>query len=229
MKIYLPTYWGDIALEKKDAESSTLKTAKLTAGEEVVVRDFLKKMKVPEGMKLYPRTYAIPKPVSKAHPVLTACLKKGKPTITAVRIEAIEEVADVKEAEEKGAKTAVTTSAPRRGCPMPVYDPTLEKEIRATRVLREFLSPTQLADFNRLGAFVVVGRDTRRMYLLSHRWSKRAAEGGIVFDMTRSRRICSEPCAMPPSEEILSLMVALSCRGREMEWLGKQDPGVVLQ
>lgn len=152
---------------------------------------------------------------------LTRVLKRGEPTLQVVRFGGgrLEESDSLAEAEAAGATVAVATEVPKRGCPMPVFDPTREAEIRATRVLEAFMTPVQTADFNRLQAVGVRGADTGRRYVISHRFSRMASRRGIVFDLDRRRRCCVEPSQLRPAEEVLALMICLQLRNREREWL----------
>ena len=159
-------------------------------------------------------------PISEVYKYLVKVLKGDKAVITAVKLYngKIEEVEDLEEAEAKGSQAAVSTTVPSHGCPMPIYKSTLEKEIRATRVLTEFLNPTQLRDFNTKACFVVRGIDSNHRMMLSHRYSRAASEYGLLYDLDRERSVCIEKTILPPAEELLALLVMLSCRGREKEW-----------
>lgn len=162
----------------------------------------------------------IDNPISDVHKYLLKILKKDRPTITAIKLSEnkLEEVKDIAEAESKNAEVAATTPIPKRGCPMPVYNSTQEKEIRATRVLVEFLNPTQLRDFNTKGCFVVRGIDSKHRMLVCHRWSKASSEYGLLHDLDNGVCTCIDKTDLPPAEELLSLLFMLSCKGREKEW-----------
>jgi hypothetical protein len=207
-----------------------------------ILRKMLKKYKVEEGKRVAPRKYVLPVSLIKAHKYVARILKGGA-TITAIKIETeIEEVEDLKEAEEKGAKEAVTTPVPKRGCPMPIWDPLKEAEARATAVLERFLNPEpiwdplkeaearatavlerflnpdQLEDFKQKKAFVVRGGETGKHYMVCHRYSRRASKYGIVYDMRKKCRVCVEPTDLPAPEEMLALLVVLSCERTEKSW-----------
>lgn len=120
----------------------------------------------------------IPKPVDKVGALLAKAMKRGRKLLSAVvfkngRIEEIhrlpdEEVAPAAAAIEKveRPKAAVTVAQPTLGCPVPEFE---RADVRATRVLREFLSPQQLADFERTQSFLVVGGDSGHQYILTSR------------------------------------------------------------
>jgi len=220
MKVYIPTYWGDIRMERQGDTGTELTVEKLTADETLVVERILKKYKIPKPDFTKPKTIFIPQNMDKVHKFVTKTLKRGMPTITAMKIAGgqVTEIRDLEEAEVAGAEAVATTPVPQRGCPMPIFDATQEKSIRATRVLSLFLNPTQKRDFARQHAFAVVGADSGSKYMLAHRHSHLASEHGLVYNLDTKRTTCVEPTFLPPEEEILSLLFALSCQGREIEW-----------
>lgn len=217
----MPSYWGDVSLEKMGETATIVKCEKLTPSEVKVVEALLAKfghkheLRVGGSIEIHFDT-----PLAKVHKFLLKEMKGDRPTITAVKLSngRIEEVKSIEDAEVKDAKAAVTTTKPRRGCPLPIYDPTLEKDIRATDVLKEFMNPIQTKDFTEKGCLVVRGIDSGHRLLISHRDSRAASDYGLLYDLDRDIRMCIERSDLPPAEELLSLLVVFSCRGRETEW-----------
>jgi hypothetical protein len=202
-------------------KATKVKCEKLTPAEVKIVESLLKKFghkhELQEGGSIEIHFDA---PLAKVHKFLLKEMKGDRPTITAIRLHdgRIEEVKTIDEAEAKGAEAAVSTTKPRRGCPLPIYSETLKKDMRATDVLTEFLNLTQMKDFLDKGCLVVRGVDSGHRLLISHRYSRAASDFGLLYDLDRDERMCIERSDLPPSEELLSLLVVLSCRGRETEW-----------
>lgn len=180
----------------------------------------LKQFSIPRPDLTKSQTLYVPQPMDKVHKFVVKCLKRGMPTITAMKIGGgqVTEIKDLETAEKAKATAVATTPVPERGCPMPVFNATQAKDIRATRVLAEFLNPTQAKDFARHHAFVAVGADTGTKYLVAHRDSRLASERGLVSNLDTGQSTCVERTFLPAAEEMLSLLFALSCRGREVEW-----------
>lgn len=193
---------------------------KLSTAEEVAVGRLLDKYKIPRPDFGKPQEIVLPVPMDKAHGIVVKSLKHNEPMITCMKISGgkITETKSIIEAEAKKAEVVATTPVPNKGCPMPVFDSTKEKEIRATNVLKAFLNPTQRRDFMRQSSFVVVGADTGTKYLVNHRFSFLASEKGIVYDLDRECSTCVERTEQPPAEEMLGLLFMLGCKGRETEW-----------
>jgi hypothetical protein len=129
-------------------------------------------------------------------------------------------VADKKEktpATKKEDKPAVaaTVAQPALGCPVPEFD---DVEIRATRVLKAFLTPEQVEDFNRRQQFVAVGADTGHRYLLTSRQSRHAFEQASfrsLYDMDERQALCVHDWEVPAAEELLGLYLHVSLPGLE--------------
>lgn len=115
----------------------------------------------------------------------------------------------VKEAAEKVAEpvAAAAVTAPTRGCPMPAV--TDLKEKKAADVVSTFLNPAQLDDFQRHRSFVSVGCDTGRIYQITSRWSPHVERLGVLRDVRDQRSICASNLDVPPSEEVLSMLLSI--------------------
>jgi hypothetical protein len=180
------------------------------------------------------QSFLLRAPISKVQSFLQKTLKPHRKQLSAVRfangrIEELTEATlatidaapepvttEVKKEEKKPApERAVTVSQPVLGCPAPDFD---EVEVRATRVLKAFLAPDQIADFERRQQFVAVGGDTGHRYLLTSRNSRRAlrgVSGRSLFDMDENIALCVHDWEVPASEELLTLFVHISIPGLE--------------
>ena len=125
-------------------------------------------------------------------------------------------VATVKGAIAASAKAAVTVAQPTVGCPVPEFE---RAEVRATRVLRAFLTDGQLADFERTQTFLVSGADSGHLYLLTSRhapldrWNK--VGGRSVYNVTLGQPVCVHDWTVPAAEELMELKLFLEISGRE--------------
>ena len=100
----------------------------------------------------------VSKPIDKVELAISKAMKRGRKLLSAVvfkngRVEELHRgetpYRDQPEKEKEGAEkpaAAVTVAAPMLGCPVPEFE---RADVRATRVLRAFLTPAQLADFER--------------------------------------------------------------------------------
>ena len=114
----------------------------------------------------------------------------------------------------KPAKVA-TVKEPVRGCPPPDFASIAR---RATRVLKAFLTPEQVRDFNQYNRFIVRGADTGHQYMLTSRnaTTELGKYGGrTVFDLNEGRAMCVHDWDVPAEEELLSLAMLLQLPKRE--------------
>ena len=192
------------------------------------------------------QTFTLRAPISKVQGFLQKSLKPHRKQLSAVRftngrIEELTEstlrqidtppepvVTDVAAAPEAPAKEepkpqkppkvekAVTVSQPTLGCPAPDFD---DVEIRATRVLKAFLTPEQIEDFNRRQQFIAIGADTGHRYLITSRHSKHALAQHqsyrSLYDMDERVPFCVHDWEVPAPEELLGLLVHVSIPGLE--------------
>lgn len=112
------------------------------------------------------------------------------------------------------AKAAVSVAAPVRGCPAPDFT---QADIRAKAVLREFLSPEQISDFNRYNKFLSVGQTTGNHYMVTSRHARDqlAKYTRTLFDLDRRLPLCVHDWDVPAAEEMLALHVLLQLPGWE--------------
>lgn len=236
-QVFVTSQEGDVLLERyaPNPKQTVLKLSALTSSERLNVRALLDKYKAldPDGKKykvpiaaddLTDSSWTLAAPIERIHGHLVKLLKKNQPTIAAVKL-SDGTLAEIREP-EKGipAGKAVTTRIPGRGCPPPEFAP---REVRANRVMREFLTPTQIADFDHAGAVVVVGGETGHRYRVCHRNSRLlnpelGPTFSLVTNLTTGAGVCCEITDLPPSEELLAIVLALSCR--EREWVSEVGP-----
>lgn len=118
-----------------------------------------------------------------------------------------------------------TVKKPVRGCPAPDFEAI---RLRANRVLRAFLTPDQVEDFERYQRFVTVGADTGHQYMLTSRSAPdelRNFGARCVFDLDENRAYCVHDWDVPAEEELLSLHCLLSVPGYETWARGIPDHG----
>jgi hypothetical protein len=173
-------------------------------------------------------------PITKVQDFLQQQLKPHRKQVSAVRFsnghleqltEATLQVIDAppeqaseepKTAAKPKPKAAVTVAQPVLGCPAPDFD---DVEIRATRVLKAFLTPEQVSDFERRQQFVAIGADTGHRYLLTSRNARsalsRLASFRSLYDMDERLPLCVHDWEVPAAEELLGLLVHVSLPGLE--------------
>lgn len=116
-----------------------------------------------------------------------------------------------------------TVKKPVQGCPIPTFD---QVKKRATAVLRAFLDPSQIADFEKYQRFVTRGVDTDHLYMLTSRNAPdEIAHYGsrCVFDLDENRPYCVHDYDVPAEEELLALHCLLSLPGYETWARGEPD------
>jgi hypothetical protein len=126
------------------------------------------------------------------------------------KIECVEELKS-----DTDAETGVTVEKPHRGCPMPSI---IDGEVRASIVLKEFLSEKQFSDFNRFRQFVTIGCHSGKPYLVTSRWCNEVLKWGQLYDVVEKRVICANCMELLPSEELLSLKLMIEFK--ENEFMG---------
>jgi hypothetical protein len=215
MKIYFTTMYGDISIEvsAENKENVFLKTTELSTNEKAIVKDILKEYDIFPENGLDNQEFVLEKrKIEDVHKLMKKLLKKDRPTMTAIKykdgkIECVEEIKNNEEAE-----TGVTVEKPHKGCPMPSV---IEGEVRASIVLKEFLSEKQMIDFERYRQFVSIGGYSNKPYLLTSRWCDKVVKVGQLYDVVEKRVICANCMELLPSEEMLSLKLMLEFKERE--------------
>ena len=107
----------------------------------------------------------------------------------------------------EGVEVAATTSVPKTGCPACEHDG--DRAERASMVvLREFLSPSQVAELNYRGWFSAIGNVTGTRYGIFNRFSREAARfGRALADLDAGLAVCAFDPDVPPGEEMLGLKI----------------------
>ncbi|MHC4179489.1 MAG: hypothetical protein ACYSWU_18410 [Planctomycetota bacterium] len=176
-------------------------------------------------------TTTIGAPIDKVSGVIARALKPDRKVVSAVKFQdgAIEEIRtasfdDVEVVEtanggpyrKKGAivKAATSVAAPRQGCPEPDF---ASAEIKARRVLAEFLEPDQLRDFRRYNRFVSVGQTTGHRYMITSRHANDELSRWrtALYDVDAERSVCTHDWDVPAAEEMLGLHIFLQIEGGE--------------
>jgi len=220
MKVYFPSTFGDLNIEQNE-KNVILSTVDLTITEEIVLKEIVKKFYHEKAKE--PTDYENTKIIlsntklEDVHKFMVKKLKKNKPTLTAIKLKdgKLELVDEIKPEHKEKADKAVTTQKPPRGCPMP--EMTLQKEVRASTVLKEFLTPQQIEDFDNHKSFISIGNYTHHPYLIMSRWNPKIEKFGQVYDLVDKHRVCTSCKEIPPSEEMLSMK--LSVELNELDFL----------
>lgn len=137
----------------------------------------------------------------------------------------IQEMYESAHEESDDSVTAATTWRPVLGCPAPSFDSIRR---RATRVLRAFLTPSQVDEFEAYQRFETVGADTGHRYMLTSRNAPdelRRFGNRSVFDLDERRAYCVHDWDIPAEEELLTLLCLLSLPGHEIWARSMPDVG----
>jgi len=172
-------------------------------------------------------------PISKVQKALEKPMKPGRDCLSVVRYKngSIEELTEKtiglmdmgppKEEPEPSPErdrepiAAVTVAQPTRGCPAPDFE---AAEIRANGVLRAFLDPDQLRDFQSDQAFIQRGADTGHTYIITSRNAPDALKlrsYRSLYDLTERRAYCVHDWTIPAGEEMLTLALFVGTPGNE--------------
>jgi hypothetical protein len=241
----IPSYHGDIRLEKEGPKKTLLRAHELTASEGKAMEllrsraTSQKRLGKPwaKDTDFLPLTNAayrtssgvtihLDAKIEDVQSVIAKALKPERKLLTAVRFTdgRVEEVhsniiADKPEGKPQPA-VATTVAAPVKGCPMPDFP---QADVLASRVLEAFLKPDQIDDYRKTGSFVTVGADSGHRYLVCNRerpnFMKQYLGGRQLFDLEANLPICVHDWAVPPPEEMLALHLFLSLPGQEMKLL----------
>jgi hypothetical protein len=223
MHWYIPSFYGDINLKPGDAENTTvLETRKLTPTESQALA---KLETVSRSKNWIDATAVLPvqgeavirAPIEKVAKLLAKHMKPDRQLVTAVKFSggAMQEIREGKL--PGGSEAAATVAAPTRGCPAPDFE---SAEIRATRVLEQFLTPRQTSDFRAYNRFVVRGADSGHDYMVTSRHARDslAQYQRSLFDLEANRPICVHDWTIPAAEEMLTLSMLLQLPGWE-HWM----------
>lgn len=240
---FLPSMYGDISLARVSDSSTRLTITGLAPTEKTAMQALFKKA-VASGPLTSPwttsdkisaldldskdeQTLELGASITKVQNFLQKQLKPHRKQISAVRFSSgrIEQVTEAtlqvidsstpSSKETKKPKAAVTVAQPVLGCPAPDFD---DVEIRATRVLKTFLTPEQVTDFERRQQFIVTGADTGHRYLITSRNSKHALSHTSfrsLYDIDEQQAFCVHDWEVPAAEEMLGLAMHVQLPGLE--------------
>jgi hypothetical protein len=194
----IPSYHGDIRLEKEGPEKTLLRAYELTAGEEKAMEALRSRAvstklrrKWAKDSDFLPLTNAayrstdgvtihLDAKIEDVQKVITKAMKPDRKLLTAVRFTdgKVEEVHSIKTPE--GSRAIIVDVKPEK--PQPAVATTVARpvngcpmpdfpqaDVRASRVLESFLTPDQISDYRTTGAFITVGADSGHRYMVCNR------------------------------------------------------------
>lgn len=236
MRWFIPSFYGDLSLERGDEDKTcVLMAEKVTETERQALSQLekicAKKKWLPEGTIIpHNDKTLIRGPLDDVAKQLAKLMKPGRQILSVVKF-ADGSMREIHDAAIAGAaneayrtaagkeepKAAASVATPTRGCPAPDFD---RAELRATRVLEHFLDQQQLSDFRRYNRFVVVGEDSGHHYMVTSRNNRDdlANYQRSLFDLDENEAICVHDWAIPAPEEMLTLSTLLQVPGWE-SWM----------
>jgi hypothetical protein len=217
---YVPSFYGDVRLEKKEKSLTEVRWEKLTEAERVAMAALSKRAadrgwipktttspsSIVDALAAAKGMVVLDAPLEKVRGVLAKVLKPNRKLVEVVKF------ADGRMSDEvsaPGAVAGVTVSKPVLGCPAPDL---AAADLRAREVLFAFLGEGQQLDFDRHNAFVSVGAATGHQYMVTSRRARRvlARHGGRqLYDLDEQRAFCVHDDEVPEAEEMLALHVML--------------------
>lgn len=214
---FIPTFLGDFRLASH--EGKTLLTVwRATDLERKQLKEFQAAAQangwVSEEVDFHGKKTIINAPIGDAAIALASTLKPNRKLVSAIKVAdgKLEEVFDLGQVGKGSA--VVTVAKPARGCPPTDFE---QAEIKASEVLRLFLSAEQQRDFERHNKFVAIGADTGRRYMIASRSARSeiARYERSLYDLDDRRPLCAHDWTVPAAEEMLALLVCVSTRGNE--------------
>lgn len=233
--LYIPSFYGDIRLERIDDKETRVIVAKATPAETTALRDVaahaMKKRwleEMPPDSAFREGAFVVKAPIKEFQRRLAKALKPGREVVSVVRFEngQMEEIVDVPmvKAAVGGAKTsaavpvptaAAAVSKPYCGCPAPAF---VKAELRANRVLMAFLNEEQKRDFLRYNRFITVGAATGHSYMVTSRYANDSLADfqRSFFDLDDGVPLCVHDWEVPAAEEMLALHLLASLPQHEL-------------
>jgi hypothetical protein len=222
---FIPSWSGDFRLEAEGDDKSRLIVVNPTPAEVDQLGKFLVKARekglVPDIAGVSDKgesTLTIRAPVAEAGKLLLGRKAPRKGLLTAVKsvdgkLEVVTgdaESEEVSEALDKPeADKAVTTRRPTLCCPTPQ----VEREVRASEVLRTFCTRKQWEEWVDKGYLHCSGKLTGHSYRIAHRHSPLAAEQRkICWDLHDDHVVHCYDWSVPPPEEALAIKLTLEHR-----------------
>lgn len=237
--LFIPTFHGDVRLERIDDTSTRVIVAKATPLEAQALRTLaeyaVKKNWVDktEDVVLDEGSFVVRTKLKSVQSRLTKALKPGREIVTVVRFTngKMEEILEspmasttnkekepslpARAAQTVAAVAAAAVAAPVLGCPPPDF---IAAELRANRVLETFLDEEQKEDFRKHNSFVTIGAATGHRLLITsrHAKSRLATFQRSLFDLEDNTPMCVHDWEVPAAEEMLGLHLFASVPAREM-------------
>lgn len=221
MTWYVPSFYGDVRLAKKEKSLTEVRWEKLTEAERAAMAALARRAADRGWISTTTTTspsrdldalakakgeVVIAAPLEKVRGVLAKVLKPNRKLVEVVKF------SDGRMSDEvsaPGAVAGVTVSKPVLGCPAPDL---AAADVRAREVLFAFLGEGQQEDFDRHNAFVSVGSATGHQYMVTSRRARRLLErhgGRQLYDLDEQRAFCVHDDEVPEAEEMLALHVML--------------------
>lgn len=121
-------------------------------------------------------------------------------------------------------EAATTVRKPAVGCPAPDFQ---QAHVRAAEVLRTFLTPQQVRDFQRHQRFVTVGAETGHRYMITSRHARSELSNftRTVYDIDEEKPYCVHDWGVPAAEEMLTMHLMLSLPRWEHHVRGLREDG----
>lgn len=236
MQWFIPTFYGDIKVEKVDPKTCKVLVQEATTEEKKALayleKEALSKRWVPKGTTFGVNTL-VNAPTEKVATLLAKALKPGKKVVHAVKFSngKIEEVTEstFKVSPPSPAKDATSAppapplsepvkatsvAAPTKGCPPPDFSPA---RLRAWEHLNAFLTTEQQEDLAKYNRFVAIGGTTGHRYMITSRTARDQLRlyQRSLFDLDEGRSYCVHDWDVPPEEEMHALNVLISLPGHE--------------
>jgi hypothetical protein len=239
---FLPSFYGDIRLERKDKTSTVMIVEQVTEFEKQALAKFgkqaTKKKWAPSSDLARDGRTTLKAPIEWVAKALAKYMKPGRQLVSVVKF------SDGKMAETKTAdlppstssatikggpyrepatasadvkvesEKAVTVAAPVQGCPMPDFG---RADVKAREVLEHFLTPEQMEDFRRHNRFVAIGGTTGHRYMVTsrHATDSLAQYQRQLYDLDENQPFCVHDWVVPAAEEMLAIGLMVQLPGWE--------------
>jgi hypothetical protein len=226
MEWYLPSFYGDIKLTDRstgDDQKISLSWEHLSPSEKKALADLHDKavrkrwvLQTEPEFSADTGNLVLSAKLGEVEKILAKALRPGRKFVSAVKFAngKLEEVssADLKDvaSEDKKKATGVTVTKPTRGCPVPRLG---QADLKARKVLFEFLTDDQMDDFEDHQQFVSTGAGTGHKYMVTSRNAPLKLskyEGRQLYDLVDRRSFCIHHDGfVPAAEEMLTLHLML--------------------
>lgn len=222
---YIPSFYGDIRLERIAGKKTRVRYENVTELEKKALGALWKHAAKKDWVDLTSPSMSPPvdlaAPIEKVQKILAKSLKPDRKLLSVVQFSSgkMQEIGEATfveiEQEEKGIiRRALTCALPDLGCPIPEFK---RAEIAARSVLDAFLSEEQRYAFSKKNRFIACGAATGRRYLISSRFALTERFNRSLYDIDENLGICTHDYSVPAAEEMLALLAMVSLPGRELQ------------